>query len=66
MRRAPCAIATTHIGERCSQRRAETSYQVIRRSGELSPFDASKIAVALTKAFLAVEGEQRSGVPARA
>ena len=32
--------------------------QVVRRDGTTSPFDASKIAVALTKAFLAVEGTQ--------
>ena len=31
-------------------------YQVIRRNGKLTPFDASKIQVATTKAFLAVEG----------
>ncbi|MDQ0346140.1 ribonucleoside-diphosphate reductase subunit alpha [Ancylobacter vacuolatus] len=31
-------------------------YQLIRRNGAVTPFDASKIAVALTKAFLAVEG----------
>jgi ribonucleoside-diphosphate reductase alpha chain len=31
-------------------------YQVIRRNGSLTPFDASKISVAVTKAFLAVEG----------
>ena len=30
--------------------------QVIRRNGGFSPFDASKIALALTKAFVAVEG----------
>ncbi len=30
--------------------------QVIRRNGKVSPFDASKISVAMTKAFLAVEG----------
>ncbi len=35
---------------------AEPAYQVIRRNGAVTPFDASKIAVALTKAFLAVEG----------
>ncbi|MEQ7008595.1 ribonucleoside-diphosphate reductase subunit alpha [Actinopolymorpha sp. B17G11] len=34
--------------------------QVVRRDGATSPFDASKIAVALTKAFLAVEGPQAS------
>jgi len=31
-------------------------YQVIRRNGSVTPFDAAKISVALTKAFLAVEG----------
>ncbi len=35
---------------------SEPGYQVIRRNGSVSPFDASKITVALTKAFLAVEG----------
>lgn len=35
---------------------AEPGYQVIRRNGGVTPFDASKISVALTKAFLAVEG----------
>ncbi|MBN9272527.1 MAG: ribonucleoside-diphosphate reductase subunit alpha [Mesorhizobium sp.] len=32
------------------------AYQVIRRNGTVTPFDASKITIALTKAFLAVEG----------
>lgn len=31
-------------------------YQVIRRNGGVTPFDAAKISIALTKAFLAVEG----------
>ncbi|MBI3560918.1 MAG: ribonucleoside-diphosphate reductase subunit alpha [Gammaproteobacteria bacterium] len=35
---------------------AHTEYSVIRRNGKVTPFDASKIMVALTKAFLAVEG----------
>jgi ribonucleoside-diphosphate reductase alpha chain len=35
---------------------AQPDYQVIRRNGDVTAFDASKIAVALTKAFLAVEG----------
>ncbi len=30
--------------------------QIIRRNGKVSPFDAGKISVAMTKAFLAVEG----------
>jgi ribonucleoside-diphosphate reductase alpha chain len=35
---------------------AEPPMQVIRRNGTVSKFDASKISVAMTKAFLAVEG----------
>ncbi|MEI2421329.1 hypothetical protein V6O07_13730, partial [Arthrospira platensis SPKY2] len=31
-------------------------HQVIRRNGKVTGFDSSKIAVAITKAFLAVEG----------
>lgn len=34
-----------------------TQYRVIRRNGELTQFDANKIAAAMTKAFLAVEGQ---------
>jgi ribonucleoside-diphosphate reductase alpha chain len=34
----------------------EPGYQVIRRNGAVTPFDAAKISVALTRAFLAVEG----------
>lgn len=32
------------------------AFHVIRRNGSVSAFDASKIAVAVTRAFLAVEG----------
>lgn len=35
---------------------SEPPIQIIRRNGMVSPFDASKISVAMTKAFLAVEG----------
>ena len=35
--------------------------KVIRRNGTVTPFDANKIAVAMTKAFLAIEGEAASG-----
>lgn len=48
-----------YSAETVSQPRAvasEPGFQVIRRNGAVTPFDASKIAVALTKAFLAVEG----------
>jgi len=38
-----------------------TPFQIVRRDGSLSPFDASKISVAITKAFLAVEGNGASG-----
>src|SRR5210317_420993 len=33
-------------------------YNVVRRNGKLTSFDKNKIAVAMTKAFLAVEGGQ--------
>jgi len=41
-----------------SEQRAasEPGFQIIRRNGGVTPFDASKISVALTKACLAVEG----------
>ncbi len=39
-----------------SQQADASPYQVIRRNGKLTPFDRSKIVVAMTKAFLAVEG----------
>jgi ribonucleoside-diphosphate reductase alpha chain len=35
---------------------SEPPLQVLRRNGTVSPFDAGKISVAMTKAFLAVEG----------
>lgn len=35
--------------------------KVIRRNGTVTPFDANKIAVATTKAFLAVEGDIAAG-----
>ncbi|MHB1949176.1 MAG: ribonucleoside-diphosphate reductase subunit alpha [Gammaproteobacteria bacterium] len=37
--------------------------KVIRRNGTLTPFDATKIAIAMTKAFLAVEGDTAAGSP---
>ncbi|MGQ2908897.1 MAG: ribonucleoside-diphosphate reductase subunit alpha [Aliihoeflea sp.] len=39
----------------------EVGHRVIRRGGALTPFDPNKIAVALTKAFLAVEGTGAAG-----
>ncbi len=35
--------------------------QVIRRDGQVSAFDPDKITVAMTKAYLAVEGASASG-----
>ncbi|SHN86346.1 ribonucleoside-diphosphate reductase subunit alpha [Bradyrhizobium erythrophlei] len=35
---------------------SEPAMQIIRRNGKVTPFDSGKIAVAMTKAFLAVEG----------
>ncbi|QND54864.1 ribonucleoside-diphosphate reductase subunit alpha (plasmid) [Phyllobacterium sp. 628] len=39
----------------------EPGYRVIRRNGSVTPFDPLKITVALTKAFLAVEGSVAAG-----
>jgi ribonucleoside-diphosphate reductase alpha chain len=39
----------------------KTGFEVIRRNGSFSPFDASKISVAITKAFVAVEGASATG-----
>lgn len=40
---------------------SEPGYRVIRRNGSVTPFDATKITVALTKAFLATEGPVAAG-----
>jgi ribonucleoside-diphosphate reductase alpha chain len=37
------------------------AYRVIRRNGAVTPFDATKVVVAMTKAFLAVEGSAAAG-----
>lgn len=37
-----------------------SQYRVIRRNGKVTEFDSSKISVAITKAFLAVEGDAAS------
>jgi len=41
--------------------RFESPYSVVRRNGDNTPFNRQKIVVAMTKAFLAVEGEQALG-----
>ena len=50
---APRSSAPT---EASLQATAPGKYRVIRRNRQLTPFDESKIRVAITKAFLAVEG----------
>ncbi|MBA8905188.1 ribonucleoside-diphosphate reductase alpha chain [Aminobacter ciceronei] len=44
-----------------SETASEPGYRVIRRNGAVTPFDAIKITVALTKAFLATEGSVAAG-----
>ncbi|VFU17410.1 ribonucleoside-diphosphate reductase subunit alpha [Methylocella tundrae] len=50
------ATGAAHPAPPAPKPSAEPGYQVIRRNGVVTPFDPSKIAVALAKAFLAVEG----------
>ncbi len=54
---APAAPRATSSYQPLPAASTETSgYQVIRRNGHAVPFDAGKISVAVTKAFLASEG----------
>jgi len=39
----------------------QPGYRVIRRNGTVTPFDPTKITIALTKAFIAVEGSTAAG-----
>ncbi len=48
--------AESTLGEVEARVSAPGTYKVIRRNGKLTQFDETKITVALTKAFLAVEG----------
>jgi ribonucleoside-diphosphate reductase alpha chain len=50
--------AETHASQTESGSPASGKFQVIRRNGQVTHFDATKIMVAMTKAFLAVEGGQ--------
>jgi len=47
-------LSSVHLNQ--SQLSSQSTYRVIRRNGKLTAFDRSKILVAVTKAFLAVEG----------
>ena len=51
----PSETVTTGAGPEINAN-APGGMRVIRRNGKVTTFDASKIAVAMTKAFLAVEG----------
>ncbi|MFZ1574017.1 MAG: ATP cone domain-containing protein, partial [Chromatiaceae bacterium] len=48
--------AEAHVSQTESDSPASGKFQVIRRNGQVTHFDATKIMVAMTKAFLAVEG----------
>ena len=52
--------ATSHAshGPSANAQQNLTQYQIIRRNGAVVPFEPSKIAVAMMKAFLAVHGTQ--------
>lgn len=50
----------THTPQQTGQP-TELGYRVIRRNGTVTPFDPLKITVAVTKAFLAVEGSGAAG-----
>ncbi|MBL4672482.1 MAG: hypothetical protein JKX81_09510, partial [Arenicella sp.] len=56
-------IQTLSNAELVSSHAAHTKspYTVIRRNRDQTPFDRSKIVIAMTKAFLAVEGERAQG-----
>jgi len=49
-------IPPSGFSGRPEESQSESDFQVIRRNGSFSPFDSSKISVAITKAFVAVEG----------
>jgi ribonucleoside-diphosphate reductase alpha chain len=53
-----CRPSTTIAGGDAAADRRFADYKVIRRNGAVVPFEPSKIAVAMTKAFIAVDGAQ--------
>lgn len=56
---SPKTIENTTLENGLEQSEAPTlDYKVIRRNGKITNFDASKIKIAITKAFLAVEGNK--------
>lgn len=53
---APTAPATTNTTSSTLSATAPGQIRIIKRNGTVAPYDHSKIAIAITKAFLAVEG----------
>jgi len=50
------AAPPLHLVSSSDRPGSEPAYQIIRRNGAVTPFDPGKISIALTKAFVAVEG----------
>ncbi|MBT9333091.1 ribonucleoside-diphosphate reductase subunit alpha [Paracidobacterium acidisoli] len=55
---APSVPPAGYLHGDSSSPQRSSGLQVIRRNGSFSPFDAGKITVAITKAFVAVEGTE--------
>jgi ribonucleoside-diphosphate reductase alpha chain len=56
--RPPAAVGSAQAQATATTANAFSQYQIIRRNGAVVPFEPSKIAVAMMKAFLAVHGTQ--------
>ncbi len=56
--RPPAAVGSAQAQATATAANAFSQYQIIRRNGAVVPFEPSKIAVAMMKAFLAVHGTQ--------
>ncbi|MEK9895232.1 MAG: ribonucleoside-diphosphate reductase subunit alpha, partial [Burkholderiaceae bacterium] len=56
--RPPAAVGSAQAQATATAATAFSRYQIIRRNGAVVPFEPSKIAVAMMKAFLAVHGTQ--------
>ena len=52
------ALGAALVGEAAAARSPYSEYKVIRRNGAVVGFEPAKISVAMTKAFLAVNGAQ--------
>ena len=53
----PRSLVVPTLELTAAARGASTAFRVIRRNGAVTAFDSTKISVAMTKAFLAVEGD---------